>query len=447
MSRTLKIRTLKLFHFVGSVAMFVGFWYMFFLGRYNTDEREWSQIALAFIYAALMFLLNRIYDSYSIGYRGASENAYSQTISDFFSLSLVWIISMMMYRTFVSPLPLLALLAAQVAWNILWCVFAKYIYSKLYKNRKTIIVYRDEDDLERISEIYRFKNKFDVKKQIKCPDDYKELEEELEGFEAVVVSGVNADLRNGIAKFCVENKVKGYFVPHVGDIIMQGAGYMQSFYIPVLNVKGANPTPEYSFVKRLFDISASALALILLSPIFFVTALAIKINDGGPVFYKQIRLTKNRREFRILKFRSMRVDAEKDGVARLSSGQADDRITSVGRIIRACRIDELPQLWNIFVGDMSIVGPRPERPEISEQYEEDMPAFGLRLQVKAGLTGNAQVYGKYNASPHDKLIMDLMYINRMSVLEDLKIIFATVRILFKKESTEGVEVGKVTAKV
>ena len=198
-------------------------------------------------------------------------------------------------------------------------------------------------------------------------------------------------------------------------------------------------------MKRLIDIVVSAVALVVLSPIFLVTAIAIKATDHGPVFYKQIRLTKDDKEFGILKFRSMRVDAEKDGVARLSSGEHDDRITPVGKIIRACRIDELPQLLNILRGDLSIVGPRPERPEIAAQYCEEMPEFSLRLQAKAGLTGYAQVYGKYNTTPYDKLVMDLMYIAKPSIIEDFKIMFATVKILFTPESTEGVEKNQITA--
>lgn len=139
------------------------------------------------------------------------------------------------------------------------------------------------------------------------------------------------------------------------------------------------------------------------------------------------------------------MDAEKDGVARLSTGDKDDRITPVGHFIRKCRLDELPQLINILRGDMSIVGPRPERPEIAAQYEEELPEFALRLQAKAGLTGYAQVYGKYNTTPYDKLQMDLMYIANPSLVEDIKIMFATVKILFESESTEGVEQGHTTA--
>ena len=217
------------------------------------------------------------------------------------------------------------------------------------------------------------------------------------------------------------------------------------FHLPMLRVGRYMASPEYLLAKRVIDIIISALALVILSPIFLVTAIVIKATDHGPVFYKQVRLTKNGKEFKILKFRSMRVDAEKDGVARLSTGDKDDRITPVGRIIRTCRIDELPQLINILKGDLSVVGPRPERPEIAAQYCEEMPEFNLRLQAKAGLTGYAQIYGKYNTTPYDKLVMDLMYIAHPSIIEDLKIMFATVKILFMPESTEGVAEGQATA--
>lgn len=206
-----------------------------------------------------------------------------------------------------------------------------------------------------------------------------------------------------------------------------------------------DPNPEYLLFKRLFDIVVALIALVVLSPVMLLTAAAVKLTDGGPVFYKQKRLTKNGREFNVLKFRSMRPDAEKDGIARLSTGDQDPRITPVGRMIRRLRIDELPQLFNILGGSMSIVGPRPERPEIAAQYEKELPEFSLRLQAKAGLTGYAQVYGKYNTTPYNKLQMDLIYIAHPSFFEDLRIIFATIKILFLPESTEGVADGMETA--
>ena len=135
----------------------------------------------------------------------------------------------------------------------------------------------------------------------------------------------------------------------------------------------------------------------------------------------------------------MRVDAEADGVARLSTGENDPRITPIGKFMRASRVDELPQIICILSGKMSIVGPRPERPEIAAKYEETLPEFRLRLQAKAGLTGYAQVYGKYNSTPREKLHMDMIYISRPSIIEDIRLIFTTVRVLFMKESTEGFE--------
>lgn len=213
----------------------------------------------------------------------------------------------------------------------------------------------------------------------------------------------------------------------------------------MLRVSAYKASPEYLLMKRIIDIVLSLIALIFLSPVLILTAAAVKLTDGGPVFYKQIRLTKDGKPFRIIKFRSMRVDAEKDGVARLSTGDQDERVTRVGRIIRKARIDELPQLLNILKGDLSICGPRPERPEIAAQYCEEMPEFALRLQAKAGLTGYAQVYGKYNTTPYDKLQMDLMYIAHPSIIEDVKIMLATVKILLVPESTEGIAEGATTA--
>ena len=174
-----------------------------------------------------------------------------------------------------------------------------------------------------------------------------------------------------------------------------------------------------------------------------VIALAIKLQDGGPVLYTQDRLTKGGKVFRIFKFRSMWMESEQ-GVARLAR-KNDDRITPVGRVIRALHLDELPQIINILKGDMSIVGPRPERPEIAAQYRRQIPEFDFRLKAKAGLTGYAQVHGKYNTTPYDKLKLDLYYIEHQSFLLDVELILLTIKILFIKENTEGVEDDQITA--
>ncbi len=398
------------------------------------------------LYISLLFLMSRTYDIFSIGYRKTSDIIYSSVLAQIMTAGICWIVSLLMFMRLTNPLPLMGLCLVQLIVDIIWALLIKKLYNSFHMHKKTVVVYEDEEDLLRLKEIRHLQSEFDIQKYIQDPEDYKSLEKELNGYEAIVVSGVHATLRNGIAKYCIENNVSGYFAPHVGDIIMQGSRHMTNFSVPIMSVQRATPNTEYMLVKRAFDICVSALSLIILSPIFLITAIIIKAYDGGPAFYKQIRLTQGRKKFEILKFRSMRVDAEKDGIARLSTGSNDSRITPIGKFIRACRIDELPQLINILRGDMSIVGPRPERPEIAEDYEKNMPAFGLRLQVKAGLTGYAQVYGKYNTNPYDKLEMDLMYINRMNIVEDLRLMFATVRILFMPESTEGVEKGQITAK-
>ena len=200
----------------------------------------------------------------------------------------------------------------------------------------------------------------------------------------------------------------------------------------------------YMGFKRCMDFLIALVALILFWWVLAILCIAIKIDSPGPIFFKQKRVGLHKTHFNILKFRTMRIDTPKDMPTHMLSNP-DQYITKVGKFLRKSSLDELPQIINILKGEMSIVGPRPERPEIAEQYEEIIPACSLRLQVKAGLTGYAQIYGRYNTAPYDKLLMDLMYINKMSIFEDLKLMFATVKILFMKESTSGVESGQTTA--
>ena len=255
-------------------------------------------------------------------------------------------------------------------------------------------------------------------------------------YEAVVFCDLAASIRNKILKFCYDQNKRTYITPKISDIILNGTERIHLFDTPLMLSRNQGLTIEQRFVKRTMDIVFALLAIVISSPFLLVIAVAIKLYDGGPVFYKQERLTRDRETFQIIKFRSMKVDSEKQG-AQLAK-KDDDRITPVGKIIRRTHLDELPQIFNILKGEMSFVGPRPERQEIAEKYEEIVPEFRFRLKVKAGLTGYAQVYGKYNTTFYDKLLMDLMYIAKPSLLEDLTIMLATVRILMNKESTEGI---------
>lgn len=417
----------------GNVFLFVLCWQRYYQGGARLN----LSLLMILGYAVLVTWLARIYNAYHINLLRVSEVLLSLTLASVLSGILVYFAIVSVRWRWVDPLPLIGLSCIQFLWNLLWSVCARQICKNLTASKSAVVIYRSGYDLRKIQEFARLSGNYTLAKYIEDPDEIHALLQQLEGFPVVFVSGISATLRNGVAKYCVEKDLEMYTFPHVGDVIMAGARYMQMYSIPIMRVTRAKPIPEYLLLKRLFDILLSGMALVLLSPVMLLTALAIKLQDGGPVIYRQTRLTKDRRAFEILKFRSMVISAEQDGQARLSS-EHDKRITPVGKIIRTFRIDELPQLLNILKGDMSIVGPRPERPEIAAQYEAEIPAFALRLQVKAGLTGLAQVYGRYNSTPDEKLQMDLMYINHLSLLEDIRLMFATVKVLFQKESTNGI---------
>jgi exopolysaccharide biosynthesis polyprenyl glycosylphosphotransferase len=265
---------------------------------------------------------------------------------------------------------------------------------------------------------------------------FQNICQQIMNYDAVLINDVPAQNRNDILKYCYEHHIRAYVVPKISDIIVRGAKSVNLFDTPLMVVEGSGLNLSQRVWKRAMDIVLGSIAIVVASPIMLVVAIAIKLDDHGPVFYKQTRVTLNGKKFDILKFRSMIVNAEKDGHS-IPAKDGDPRITRVGRVIRATRIDELPQILNILKGDMSIVGPRPERVEHMELYCKEIPEFRNRLKVKGGLTGYAQIFGKYNTTAYDKLRLDMMYIEDYSLLLDLKLIVLTLRVMLQKESTEG----------
>lgn len=438
------MRLMKVLHMLVLTAMLVAcvrIWYVPMLGL----ERAWAySCAAAIVYFMLAANLGRIYGIYRFGVSRIRHLVYAQGLTIFLSAAVGYAAASVIKLRFINPLPLLGTLGVQLVWCIAWTLVANRVYFRVNRPKNTVVLYKEADQLQMLEEIPHLGGKFQISSRVLAEGSLEQLQQALEGAEAAILLGLNWEARNSLIKHCITQGIHCYFPPRVGDVLVSGGEHMEAFSVPLMRVRQAIPPVEYVVIKRCFDVVASALAIIVASPFMLATAIAIKAQDKGPVLYKQVRLTKGGKAFKVLKFRSMRVDAEKDGVARLAT-ENDDRITPVGKFIRKIRFDELPQLFNILKGDMSIVGPRPERPEIARQYEEEIPSFGLRLQVKAGLTGYAQVYGRYNTTPYDKLKMDLMYINRMSVFEDLRIMLATVKVLFMKESTEGIQEGQTTA--
>ena len=310
------------------------------------------------------------------------------------------------------------------------------IYHRMYTPKNMVMIYGNEKAVDLKFKMDTRPDKYCITKVMSYEEGYPAIREEIQKHDAVIINDVPAQIRNDIMKYCYTNEVRTYVVPKVSDIISRGAEEINLFDTPLLLVKGTGLNPAQRAIKRLLDILLSLIAMIPGLPIMGVVALCIKLEDHGPVFYRQARVTEGGRVFDILKFRSMIVNAEKDGRS-IPATEHDPRITKVGHIIRATRIDELPQIINIFRGDMSWVGPRPERVQHMEEYSKDVPEFVLRTKVKGGLTGYAQIYGRYNTSAYDKLRLDLMYIENYSIFLDIKLILMTIQIMLKKESTEG----------
>ena len=437
------LRLLNLFNVILITIPFAWGWFNYYAQHIALpfyDRGNWVVVAL---YAVLYMIFGRVYGGFWISLNRISESVYSQALAVMMTSGIMYVVTFLLERQLPNIWPVIAAFAVQLVLSGLWSMAAHVAYYIPFPATKTIIVYDERQGMEKLIQDYGFEKKFTVIKTLTVEQCIANIDL-LHNAQTVFASGVHSHERNIILKYCVEHGIMMYLVPRIGDVLMSGAQQMHMFHLPMLRVGRYNPSPWHTIAKRTFDVVSAGALFLVISPLMLITAIAIK-TDGGPVFYKRRRLTQDGKEFDVLKFRSMRVDAEKDGVARLSTGDKDDRITKVGHFIRKVRIDELPQLLNIIGGSMSVVGPRPERPEIASQYVKEMPEFSLRLQAKAGLTGYAQVYGKYNTTPYDKLQMDLMYISNPSFWEDLRIIFATIKILFVPESTEGVAEGQKTA--
>ncbi len=406
-------------------------------------QRKGNWLMAAF-YALLILLFAHMYSGWRIGALKAFHLIWSQGLGLLFADSAIYLVITLLTKRFQTVLPLLAMFAAQCVLAAIWGMASTACYLRAYPPRRVLMVYGDRPNLGLVRKFHSREDRYAICETIHISEGMERIAGRIREYEGVVIGDIPTPSRNRILKYCYERSVRTYTSPKISDILIRSAESQHLFDTPILLSRNSGLTFEQRVVKRAADVVFSLAAVVLLSPLMAVTALAVKLEDGGPVIYSQERLTEHGKRFRIYKFRSMRVDAEKDGVARLAS-ECDDRITRVGRIIRAIRMDEVPQLFNILRGDMSIVGPRPERPEIAAEYETNMAEFSYRLKVKAGLTGYAQVYGKYNTTAYDKLKLDLMYLQNYSFLLDLEVVFKTVQILFMKESTEGVEEGQLIA--
>ena len=396
----------------------------------------YGKYVLAGVYALLILVLFRNFDGFKFGYMKLTDVIISQCIGMVLANFITYWQLCLIANQMINAVPLLMLSAIDVIVIIGCSYLYTVIYHHLYVPKNMVLVYGTEEALTLKFKLDTRKDKYRVNKLISKDAGLETICKTIVDYDAVIIAGVPAQLRNDILKFCYQNEIRTYLSPKVSDIIIQGGTKITLFDTPLMLVRSKGLTLSQRTFKRALDVVLSLIALIIASPFMLLTALAIKLEDGGPIFYKQKRVTIGGKEFDILKFRSMIVDAEKNNKPQPAIDR-DPRITRVGHIIRACRVDELPQILNILKGDMSIVGPRPERVENVQEYMAEFPEFSYRLKVKGGLTGYAQIYGKYNTTAYDKLRLDLEYITNYSLMLDIKLILTTLRILMSKESTEG----------
>lgn len=444
-SRRILILILSAISLVLQTGLFGYVWFHYYKEMVTAIFWIKGDILMLSIYFVLLFFFSRMYGGMRIGYLKAWEVFFSQTISTTGANLLIYAIVSLMSAKLVPPQYMLIMMAVDLGWIGLWTVISNSLYGMFFPPRDLLLVTGERSPEDIIAKFASRPDKYNVCKTMHMAEGIDAIKAEIEErYDGIILWDISAEDRNKLLKYCYEKSIRVYLMPKIHDVLTKGAEEMHIFDTPMYLVRENALTFEERLAKRVIDVICSFLLIIITSPFMLITAILVKCYDGGPVLYKQIRVTRDNKEFKIMKFRSMRVDAEKDGKARLAS-KNDSRITPIGKFIRACRLDELPQLFNILKGEMSFIGPRPERPEIIAQYMENMPEFAFRTKVKAGLGGYAQVYGKYNTTPYDKLKLDLTYIENYSVWLDLKLMLLTLKTVLTPDSTEGVESGQTTA--
>ncbi|MGI6071383.1 MAG: sugar transferase [Lachnospiraceae bacterium] len=399
-----------------------------FLGR--------GKYVLMLLYFSLLLILFLLLECFKFGHNKFPEIFISQWISLIIVNAFTYFILCLIGNRMLNVWAIAVMTLIDFAIAFLLSYIFTIIYHKLHPPRQMLMIFGSEEAVDLKFKMDQRADKYHVARIIDVSElvdmDYSAFKE----YDGIIINDVSAELRNDILKYCYNEKIRAYVVPKITDIILGGSEEITLFDTPLFLVRDAALSLSQRFVKRLLDLVLCFIALIPGSIIMGVVALAIKLDDRGAVFYRQERVTLDGKIFNIIKFRSMIENAEENGQVIPATGK-DPRITRVGKVIRAMRLDEIPQLFNIIKGDMSIVGPRPERVEHVKEYTAQIPEFAFRTKVKGGLTGYAQVYGKYNTTAYDKLRLDLLYIANYSITLDIKLIIMTVLALFKKESTEG----------
>jgi exopolysaccharide biosynthesis polyprenyl glycosylphosphotransferase len=438
----MKHKTGNIWLFAAKAILFFIVLGIFFIGQNLFYEQTlfyfWGNYIVLILYTAYLYFLCRIYQAFKFGSLNKSEIILSWMLC----LTVTNILEYLMLSLLESRmLPIggfLAVLVTQLVIVFPLTIIIDKLYYYLNPAQRAIIIFgKEEKAREYQSIIEKYRHKFEIIHIISQDETIGILQALIEESDSTFLLNVDESKQEQLLEHCFLNNKRAYILPTFSGVMLNTAEIIWISNAPMFLPKNSEPDLGTRFIKRCIDIAISRLAIIALCWLMFIIWAVVILYDRRAAIYKQTRITKDGKLFTLYKFRSMRPDAEDDGVPRLTS-RDDKRITPVGRIIRGTRLDELPQLFNVLTGAMSIVGPRPERPEIAEQYEAIYPNFPLRTKVKAGMTGLAQIYGRYNTAPDEKLLLDIMYIEKFSIWQDLKLLMQTLKVVFKPSSAEGV---------
>ena len=410
------------------------------LGKENSGLTRLSRMlgTTIFVFVVVGLLLLSVYGTFDVGRRKSKPIIYSLSLAVICTDVIAYLQVMIMrtntdiheFRLRGGKLLVLAMIL-QILIIIIFTYAGNALFFAIHEPEKCCVITSCQESLDTIAyAIGRFRKQYRIDSIVdyRCTD----IEPYIKGSDTVFIYDIPAERRLMIMRLCYKHKVNVYFNPYLEDIMEVNAKHYVLDDVYLFNKNNKTLTMEQRIIKRLLDIGLSLFLGVLTSPLWICGAIAVKLYDGGPVFFKQKRATIHGKEFDVYKLRTMKVNVE-----NYSAKKDDDRITKPGAILRRTRIDELPQLLNVLKGDMTFVGPRPEMIKNVQNYTAELPEFRYRLRVKAGLTGYAQISGKYNTTPRDKLIMDMMYIEQFSVLRDIQLILQTAVVLLKSDSTEA----------
>lgn len=410
------------------------------LGKENSGLTRLSRMlgTTIFVFVVVGLLLLSVYGTFDVGRRKSKPIIYSLSLAVICTDVIAYLQVMIMrtntdiheFRLRGGKLLVLAMIL-QILIIIIFTYAGNALFFAIHEPEKCCVITSCQESLDTIAyAIGRFRKQYRIDSIVdyRCTD----IEPYIKGSDTVFIYDIPAECRLMIMRLCYKHKVNVYFNPYLEDIMEVNAKHYVLDDVYLFNKNNKTLTMEQRIIKRLLDIGLSLFLGVLTSPLWICGAIAVKLYDGGPVFFKQKRATIHGKEFDVYKLRTMKVNVE-----NYSAKKDDDRITKPGAILRRTRIDELPQLLNVLKGDMTFVGPRPEMIKNVQNYTAELPEFRYRLRVKAGLTGYAQISGKYNTTPRDKLIMDMMYIEQFSVLRDIQLILQTAVVLLKSDSTEA----------